>query len=113
MNRRERRDADQDFQDASIGEGPNVTLSYTVNEPGVSDTAALYEAGLGHAQAGRFLDAQLCCQQVLALDPGHADVLHLMGLMSFQADEFDLAVEWIARAIRQNPRPEYLASLGS
>ena len=39
--------------------------------------------------------------------------LHLMGLLSLQAKQYDLAVEWIARAIRQDPKPEYLASLGT
>ena len=64
-------------------------------------------------QAGRHLDAQLCCRQALAADPDHADTLHLMGLLSLHAGQRDHAVEWISRAIRQDPRPEYLASLGT
>ena len=36
-----------------------------------------------------------------------------MGLLSRQAQNHDLAVEWIARAIRQDPKPEYLLSLGT
>ena len=36
-----------------------------------------------------------------------------MGLLSFQAKQYDHAVEWIARALRQNPKPEYLLSLGT
>jgi len=73
----------------------------------------LYEAGLRHMRAERYLDAQLCCQQALAVDSSYADALHLMGLLSFQAKQYDHAVEWIARAIRQNPKPEYLLSLGT
>ena len=49
---------------------------------GVELPDALYEAGLAHMQAERFLDAQLCCQQALAADPDHADTLHLVGLLS-------------------------------
>ncbi len=79
---------------------------------GTAGIAPLYEAGLGHMRAGRHLDAQLCCQQVLALDPDHADTLHLMGLVSLHAAQYDHAVEWISRAIRQQPRPDYLSSLG-
>jgi tetratricopeptide (TPR) repeat protein len=75
--------------------------------------AALYEAGLGHMQAARYLDAQICCQQALAIDADYADSLHLMGLLCLQARQHDHAVEWIVRAIRQDPRPEYLSSLGS
>jgi tetratricopeptide (TPR) repeat protein len=36
-----------------------------------------------------------------------------MGLLSRQAQQYDLAVEWIARAIRQQPKAEYLSSLGT
>jgi tetratricopeptide (TPR) repeat protein len=35
-----------------------------------------------------------------------------MGRLSFHSDQHDLAVEWLVRAIRQDPRPEYLVSLG-
>ena len=41
------------------------------------------------------------------------DSLHLMGLLSFDAKQFDRAVEWISRAIRRDPKPLYLISLGS
>ena len=63
-------------------------------------------------QAGRHLDAQLSCEQALAIDPHHADSLHLMGLLLLQARYYDHAIEWIARANRQNPKAEYLVSLG-
>jgi tetratricopeptide (TPR) repeat protein len=74
--------------------------------------ADLAAAGLRHLRAERFLEAQICCQQALAIDPDHADSLHLMGLLSIQGRHYDHAVEWIARAIRQQPRPEYLVTLG-
>jgi tetratricopeptide (TPR) repeat protein len=35
-----------------------------------------------------------------------------MGLLSVQTRQYDHAVEWIARAIRLNAKPEYLVSLG-
>ena len=75
--------------------------------------AVLYEAGVRHLRAGAHLDAQLCCQQALAMDPHHADTMHLMGLISLHANRHDLAVEWISRAIKQEPKPEYLTSLGN
>ena len=75
--------------------------------------AVLYEAGVRHLRAGAPLDAQLCCQQALAMDPHHADTMHLMGLISHHANRHDLAVEWISRAIKQEPKPEYLTSLGN
>jgi len=80
---------------------------------GFGKPAVLYEAGLRHLRAGAYLDAQLCCQQALAMDPHHADTMHLMGMISLHAGQHDLAVEWISRAIRQEPKPEYLTSLGT
>jgi tetratricopeptide (TPR) repeat protein len=80
---------------------------------GFGKPAVLYEAGARHLRAGAYLDAQLCCQQALAMDPHHADTMHLMGLISLHANRHDLAVEWISRAIRQDPKPEYLTSLGT
>jgi tetratricopeptide (TPR) repeat protein len=78
--------------------------------PGVS--TALYEAGLAHLKAGRHLDAKLCCERVLSINPVHADSLQLMGLIALQAQQFDQTVEWLSRAIRQQPKPEYLSTLG-
>ena len=80
---------------------------------GSQSPAELYQAGLHHMQAGRHLDAQICCKQALAADPDHADSLHLMGILCHQMQQYDHALEWISRAIRQNPRPRYLSSLGS
>jgi tetratricopeptide (TPR) repeat protein len=100
MSRRERRAAARKA-------GIDLTI------PGAGAIAALYQAGRGHIEAGRYLDAQLCCQQALAMDPNHADTLHLMGLLSFNAKQYDHAVEWISRAIRQEPKTDYLTNLGT
>ncbi len=78
-----------------------------------STPADYYEAGLEHMLAGRFLDAQQCCQQALTIDTSHADTLHLKGLLAFQAEQYDQAVEWMARAIRSDPKPDYLLNLGT
>ena len=36
-----------------------------------------------------------------------------MGLLSHRAGQYDLAVEWMTRAIREDPKPQYLANLGT
>ena len=100
MNRRERRVAARKSQKAS-------------GSFGAGTPAALHEVGLRHLWAGQYLDAQLCCQQALAADPRHADTLHLMGLLSAHAGQHDHAVEWFARALQQEVKPQYLASLGT
>jgi Flp pilus assembly protein TadD len=98
MNRRERRAAGQKPQTPRPGSG-------------LYAAAALHATGLAHLRAGRRLDAQACCQQALAIDPLHADTLHLMGLLSLEAGQADHALEWISRAVKQAPKPQYLASL--
>jgi tetratricopeptide (TPR) repeat protein len=77
------------------------------------DPAALYETGIAHLRAGRTLDAQVCGQQALTADPGHADSMHLMSLITIDAEHFDLAAEWARRAVARDPKPQYLFTLGS
>jgi tetratricopeptide (TPR) repeat protein len=78
-----------------------------------SKSDKLYSAALRHVRAGRYQDAQTCCEQAVAAAPTHADALHLMGTLSLQSKRLDQAVEWLTRAIRQDPRPEFLSSLGA
>jgi tetratricopeptide (TPR) repeat protein len=104
MDRAERRaDAQQSERESETGSSGS----------GVPTPAALYHAGLQHMQAGRPLDAHLCCQQALAIDPNHVDSLHLTGLLCLQARQYDHAIEWIARANRQDLKTDYLLSLGT
>ena len=97
MNRHERRLAARESKKAAKG---------------ADAPAALYELGRRHMQAGRHLDAQLCCEQALAIDPNHAETLHLIGLLSLQAKQYDHAIEWIARANQQDVKTDHLGSLG-
>ena len=100
MNRRERRAAAKNSKAART-------------EPSVATAAAFYKAGLQYFIAGRKLETQISCEKALALDSEHADTLHLTGLLCLQAEQFDHAVEWISRAIRQQPKAEYLTNLGT
>jgi tetratricopeptide (TPR) repeat protein len=75
--------------------------------------AMLHQQGLQHMQAGRQLDAQVCCQRALALSPDHADALHLAGMLALESGQPDAALEWISRAIQQTPAAEYLPALGT
>src|SRR5215469_11301878 len=70
--------------------------------PDQDTPAAFFDAGLQLLRAGQFADAEQCGRQALALDAGHADSLHLMGLLAMLAQQPALAVEWFAEAIRQN-----------
>jgi tetratricopeptide (TPR) repeat protein len=65
-----------------------------------------------HWNAGQADQAEMLCQRVLAVWPGQADALHLMGLMAFAYNNLDLAIEHLRRAC-QAPRtpPTYLSNL--
>jgi len=99
MNRHQRRTA---AKSAKIAHGPRATTP-----------AALCELGFSLLEAGQVADAEGCSRQALTQQPDHADALHLMGVVAFHKQQYDHAVEWIAGAIRQAPKPEYLLSLGN
>src|SRR5262245_33560821 len=66
-----------------------------------------------HFQAGRLQEAEAGCRQVLEQDPGHADALHLLGVLAHRSGRNDVAAELIARAVVLNPdNPEFHYNLG-
>src|ERR1700738_1458519 len=96
MNRQLRRAAGKSGRDSS-------------NSP-----TALFEAGLRHLQSGQAAQAEQCCRRILAAHPDHANSLHLLGLISAQTSKYDLAIEFIAQAIRHNPNnPDYFSNFGT
>ncbi|MGA7804967.1 tetratricopeptide repeat protein [Bradyrhizobium sp.] len=102
MNRQQRR------------ESARQSAKSTAAPPLRSDApAAFFEAGLRLLQAGQIAEAEQCGRRALAIDAGHADSLHLMGMLCFASQQHDLAIEWFAQAIRQNPEvADYFANLG-
>jgi Flp pilus assembly protein TadD/SAM-dependent methyltransferase len=67
-----------------------------------------------HHQAGRLAEAEQRYRQVLAVDPRHADSLHLLGVATFQDGRFDLAIDLIGQALAIQPDyPEALCNLGN
>ena len=79
---------------------------------GASTPAALFARGLAHLQRGQLLEAQVCCQDALAIDAAYADILYLMGLLAIATDHCDHAVDWLARAIGEAAKAEYISALG-
>jgi tetratricopeptide (TPR) repeat protein len=62
----------------------------------VSDAVKLH-------QAGRLLEAETLYNQILAIEPGHFDCLHLLGVIAHQRGHFADAVARIDQALKQNP----------
>ncbi len=76
--------------------------------------ASLFDAGLQDFESGRLTAAEARCRQALEADPQHAGALHLLGLICAQTDRIDLAIEFIAGAIRNDQtNPDYFADLGT
>jgi len=93
MNRKQRRAAE------AGGRGSGASAS----DPRVG---GLFAAGLAHHQAGRLAQAETLYRETLALEPDHADALHLLGVLASQIGRHDVAVELIDRAIaRDRSRP--------
>jgi tetratricopeptide (TPR) repeat protein len=66
-----------------------------------------------HHQAGRMAEAEGFYRQVLAIQPKHADALHLLGVVAAQTNRHDLAIKLIREAIAVNPSAaEFYSNLG-
>jgi len=73
-----------------------------------------FELAVQHHQAGRLIEAQEVCRQVLAANPADANVLHLLGLVEGQLGELDSATTRLEQARRLQPtNPFLLNTLGS
>jgi Flp pilus assembly protein TadD len=77
------------------------------------DLAAVLNAVLGDMRAGKYLEAQMLCRQLLQRNPDNPEILHLMALVCFNAGQFDHAAEWASRALRNDAKPAYLTTLGT
>ena len=78
------------------------------------DPADLITGAVTHHRAGRLAEAQALYRRVLEIEPGHADGLHLMGVLAFQVGRADIAADMIGRAISVDGQiARYHQSLGT
>jgi len=67
----------------------------------------IYEAlqkGAQLREAGRLVEAEKLYQKILAHQPDQPDALHGLGVLASQAGSYELAADWIGRAIAVNPK---------
>jgi tetratricopeptide (TPR) repeat protein len=68
---------------------------------------------LEHHQAGRLQAAEQIYRRILDVEPGHAEAIHLLGVLAHQVGRNDVAIEYIDRAIRLNgEQPAFHYNLG-
>jgi Flp pilus assembly protein TadD len=67
-------------------------------------------AAVQHHQAGRLHEAEQIYRQILAIDAGNADTLHLLGMIAYQAGRHEFAAEMIRKAIAINPGQAFFHS---
>jgi tetratricopeptide (TPR) repeat protein len=103
MNRRQRRRAEARLgKPGGAASGPAVPL------------AGWLSAALAHQRAGRMADAERVCRRILSVDPGHAQTLHLLGLLEHRRGRSDEAIEHIRTAITRYGRdPAFHHNLGN
>lgn len=68
---------------------------------------------IGAHHAGDLPRAEAICRDIVRIDPGHADALHLLGLAAFQQNQHPQAVDYLSRAIQSDDsRATYYGDLG-
>ncbi|MEP6888174.1 MAG: tetratricopeptide repeat protein [Nitrospirales bacterium] len=73
----------------------------------------LFDEAVAHHRAGRLDEAKQFYQQILAIDPHHAETQHLLGLIAYRTGELEEAVELLSQATRENQsQPTYWFNLG-
>jgi len=74
----------------------------------------MMDTALQHHQNGRLSEAEQIYRQILAVNPSHADSLHLLGMIAYQAGDLDLAADLIRRAIAiHGTGTSYYVNLGT
>ena len=81
--------------------------------PSLSLGAQLFADALEHQKAGRLTQAENLYRQVLAINPRHADTLHLLGVISYQTGRPEPAIDLIRKAITiERKKAAYHNNLG-
>lgn len=70
---------------------------------GSQDVQTLFARAVQHYQAGRLTECEQIGRQILARQPRHADVLHLLGLTAYRQRRMDEALALLEAALELQP----------
>lgn len=71
------------------------------------------ETGLALQHAGRFHDAAAIYRRILAVQPDHADALHLLGLVAYHEGDYEGAIDLIMSALSHHECEVFYGNLGN
>jgi tetratricopeptide (TPR) repeat protein len=72
----------------------------------------LFGRAMSLHRSGQVGRAQKLYEQVLCTEPGHAEALHLLGVLSAQTHDYERSVDLIGKAIELRPDPTYYSNRG-
>jgi tetratricopeptide (TPR) repeat protein/SAM-dependent methyltransferase len=96
MNRKQRRIAAKHGKPVAMAHGAGIGPSAGIGE--------LLATARRRHQSGELAEAQSLYRKILAIDQNHVDSLHLLGVIAYQIGHYDVAVDWIRKAIAVNDR---------
>ena len=69
---------------------------------------------LKHYKKGAYPQAEEFCNKVLLTAPGHADALHLLGLVALSVGKYDIALNLAKQAVLKNSKnPIFFNTMGA
>ncbi|WP_225031234.1 tetratricopeptide repeat protein [Paraburkholderia sp. XV] len=78
-----------------------------------AQVASMLQTAVEQHEAERFDEAETLYRQILAIDPNHADAMHLLGLIAHEFGQYQTACDLIMAAITRNPQAFYYYNLGN
>ncbi|MEE4355419.1 MAG: sulfotransferase [Desulfococcaceae bacterium] len=73
-----------------------------------------FQLAFDHHRKGDLRQAAQIYRDILRVMPDHPEVLHLLGVISFQNGDYDTAIRLMGRAVEMNPKNEnYYSNLGN
>lgn len=71
------------------------------------DLTTLFAQATAAHEAGQWRHAEHAYRSILAVEPAHADALHQLGLLAYQNERFDAAIDLISQALSLSPHQAY------
>jgi protein O-GlcNAc transferase len=69
----------------------------------IASSVGDYQLALSHLQAGRLVEAETICRRILEVEPNKPEVLHMLGVIAYQAGMYDVSIDLIRGALEFSP----------